>query len=304
MKAVRIHAAGDHHNLVHEDAPEPFAGTGDVVVRVGAAGFVPDELSWPSTWVDRAGRDRTPSTPAHEIAGTVAETPYGSTGFAVGDRVVGLGDWHRDGAAAEYVAVEARNLAVLPDSIDFTTAAALPIAGLTSLQGLFRHGGLRSGQRVVVHGAGGATGSLAVQLAREAGAHVIGTGRARAARLALDLGAHEFVDLEGQAVEDAVGAPVDLVFDTVGGDVSARSAALVAPGGTVVSITAPPVTPDGVRGVFFIVEPDGAQLAELVRRVDEGSLRVHVGATYPLESAAEAFDAKRRGVPGKVVLTL
>ncbi|MFC9974727.1 NADP-dependent oxidoreductase [Spirillospora sp. NPDC127200] len=302
MRAVRIHKPGGSEGLVLEDAPLPHAATGDVIVRVHAAAFVPDELEWPGTWTDRAGRDRTPSVPAHEVAGVVSEVRYGTTGLAVGDRVFGLTDWHRDGAAAEYVAVEARNLARLPDGLDFVRAAALPLAGLTAWQGLFVHGGLRSGQTVVVHGAAGGTGTLAVQLARQAGAHVIATGRGRAADLAAELGAHAFVDLERQRFEEAV-EPVDLVFDTIGGDLLSASAGRVRPGGALVSITAPPpVRPEAGRAEFFIVEPDRAQLEELARRAGTGRLRPHVGAVHPLAEARRAFQAKHDGVPGKVVL--
>lgn len=302
MRAVRIHRQGDHHDLVHEEAPHPHAATGDVLVKVHAAGFVPDELTWPGTWVDRAGRDRAPSIPCHEVAGVVAEVRYGTTGLSLGDRVFGLTDWHRDGAAAEYVAVEARNLAVIPDGLGFDEAAALPLSGLTAWQGLFVHGGLRAGQTVVVHGAAGGTGTLAVQLARHAGAHVIATGRGRAAALARELGAHDFVDLERQPLEQAVGQ-ADVVFDTIGGELLARSAGLVRPGGTLVSITAPPpAAPAGGRAAFFIVEPDRDQLAELARLAGSGAVRAHVGAVYPLAEAQKAFAAKQGGVPGKVVL--
>ncbi|MEU8123050.1 NADP-dependent oxidoreductase [Spirillospora sp. NPDC049024] len=304
MKAVRIHKPGGSDGLVFEDAPMPSPATGDVVVRVHAAGFVPDELDWPGTWVDRAGRDRTPSIPAHDVAGVVTEVRYGTAGLAVGDRVFGLADWHRDGAAAEYVAVEARNLALMPESLTYTEAAALPLSGLTCWQGLFVHGGLEPGQTVVVHGGGGGTGALAVQLARQAGAHVIATGRGRAADLAIEMGAHEFVDLERQRFEDAV-EPVDLVFDTIGGDLLARSAGRVKPGGALVSITAPPpVEPEGGRAVFFIVEPNREQLTELAKRAESGGLRNHVGAVYPLARTREAFQAKRNGIPGKVVLEI
>ncbi|WP_141584262.1 NADP-dependent oxidoreductase [Actinomadura sp. WMMA1423] len=304
MKAVRIHQPGGSDGLVFEDAPVPSPATGEVVVRVHAAGFVPDELDWPGTWVDRAGRDRTPSIPAHDVAGVVTDVRYGTAGLAVGDRVFGLGDWHRDGAAAEYIAVEARNLALMPESLTYTEAAALPLSGLTCWQGLFVHGGLESGQTVVVHGGGGGTGALAVQLARQAGAQVIATGRGRAAGLAIEMGAHTFVDLERQRFEDAV-EPVDLVFDTIGGDLLARSAGRVKPGGALVSITAPPpVEPEGGRAVFFIVEPNRDQLAELAKRAESGGLRNHVGAVYPLARTREAFQAKRNGLPGKVVLEI
>ena len=153
------------------------ANYGDVVVQVHASGFTGDELSWPSTWIDRLGRDRTPSIPGHELAGVVTALSYGTTGLSVGQRVFGLTDWTRDGTLAEYVAVEARNLAPLPGDVDFTEGAALVMPGLTAWQGLFEHGRLRAGQSVLVHGAAGVVGSMATQLAREAGAYVIGTGR-------------------------------------------------------------------------------------------------------------------------------
>jgi NADPH:quinone reductase-like Zn-dependent oxidoreductase len=301
VRAVRIHRRGDPPELVYEAAPTPALATGDVLLEVRAASFTPDEMTWPGTWVDRAGRDRTPSVPCHEVAGVVSELGYGSTGFAVGDRVFGLTDWHRDGAAAEYVAVEARNLAPMPSSMSFVDAAALPLPALTAWQGLFVHGGLDAGQTVVVHGAAGGVGTFAIQLARAADAHVVATGRAAHAELAGELGAESFVDLEGESFDEVVGA-ADLVFDTVGGDVLATSSRGVRPGGTIVSITGPPDAPQAGRAVVFIVEPDRAQLTELARRYESGSLRSHVGAVYPLAAAREAFAAKWRGVPGKVVL--
>jgi NADPH:quinone reductase-like Zn-dependent oxidoreductase len=201
------------------------ANYGDVVVQVHASGFTGDELSWPSTWIDRLGRDRTPSIPGHELAGVVTALSYGTTGLSVGQRVFGLTDWTRDGTLAEYVAVEARNLAPLPGDVDFTVGAALVMPGLTAWQGLFEHGRLCAGQTVLVHGAAGVVGSMATQLAREAGAYVIGTGRAAGRQTALDFGAQEFLDLDNDALEDVGG--VDLVFDVLGGDVAKRSAGVI-----------------------------------------------------------------------------
>src|SRR5687767_7674822 len=179
MKAITVAGAGlGVESMTLTDIDYPHAAENDVIVRVQAAGFTTGELTWPATWTDRAGRDRTPSVPVHELAGVVVELGYGTTGLTVGQRVFGLTDWARNGALAEYTAVEARNLAPLPASVDFVTAAAVPISGLTSWQGLFQHGRLEAGQSVLIHGAGGAVGSIAVQLAHEAGVWVIGTGRA------------------------------------------------------------------------------------------------------------------------------
>src|SRR5437879_755366 len=156
------------------ERPEPSAAINDVIVQIHASGFVPTEMEWPSTWTDRRNRDRTPSIPGHELAGMVTALGYRTTGLSVGQRVFGLADWHRDGTLAEYVAIEARNLAPLPGDVDFTVGAALVMPGLTAWQGLFEHGRLRAGQSVLVHGAAGVVGSMATQLAREAGAYVIG----------------------------------------------------------------------------------------------------------------------------------
>src|SRR6188474_1210303 len=179
MKAIVVtdQAAGTA-GMTLVERPESQAAINDVIVEVHASGFVPTEMAWPSTWTDRLGRDRTPSIPGHELAGVVTALGYGTTGLLVGQRVFGLADWYRDGTLAEYVAVEARNLAPLPGDGDYTDGTALVMPGLTAGEGLFEHGRLQAGQRVLVHGASGIVGSMAVQLAREAGAYVIGTGRA------------------------------------------------------------------------------------------------------------------------------
>src|ERR687885_1166692 len=242
MKAIVVtdEAAGTT-GMTLVERPEPPAAINDVVVEVRASGFVPTEMAWPSTWTDRRGRDRTPSIPGHELAGVVTALGYGTTGLSVGQRVFGLTDWHRDGTLAEYVAVEARNLAPLPGDVDFTTGASLPVSGLTAWQGLVAHGRLQAGQSVLVHGAAGAVGSMGTQLAREFGAYVIGTGRAADRQKALDFGAAEFVDLDNDPLEDVGG--VDLVFDVIGGDVQKRSASLIRPGGTLGTVVGAPRGP-------------------------------------------------------------
>ena len=238
MKAIVVtdQAAGTAGMKLVE-RPEPQPAINDVLVEVHASGFVGTELDWPSTWADRLGRNRTPSIPGHELAGVVSALGYGTTGLSIGQRVFGLTDWYRDGSLAEFTVVEARNLAPLPGDVDFVVGASLPISGLTAWQGLFQHGRLRGGQSVIAHGAAGAVGSMVTQLAREFGAFVIGTGRASDRQAALDLGANEFIDLENDRLEDVGG--VDLVIDLIGGDVGKRSAGLIRPGGTFVSIVGP-----------------------------------------------------------------
>src|SRR5690606_9961047 len=253
------------------DRPEPQAAINDVVVQVHAAGFVNTEPEWPSTWADRAFRDRMPSILGHELAGVVTALGYGTTGLSVGQRVFGLADWHRDGTLAEYVAMEARNLAPLPGDVDFIVGASLPISGLTAWQGLFQHGRLQAGQSVLAHGATGAVGSMVTQLAKEAGAYVIGTGRAADRQKALDFGANEFVDLENDTLEDA--GAVDLVFDVIGGEVQKRSAALIRAGGTLVTVVGPAeARPADGLAIDFVVEADRAQLTEIANRVRDGRL--------------------------------
>src|SRR6478752_1442681 len=237
MKAIVVtdQAAGTAGMKLVE-RPEPPAAINDVIVQIHASGYVPTELEWPSTWTDRRDRDRTPSILGHELAGVVTALGYGTTGLSVGQRVFGLADWHRDGTLAEYVAIEARNLAPLPGDVDFTVGASLPISGLTAWQGLFDHGHLQAGQSVLAHGAAGAVGTMVTQLAREAGAYVIGTGRAADRQAALDFGANEFVDLDNEPLEDV--GEVDLVLDLIGGDIGKRSAGLLR-GGRIVSIVGP-----------------------------------------------------------------
>jgi NADPH:quinone reductase-like Zn-dependent oxidoreductase len=306
MKAVRIQKPEGFEGidgLVYEDAPDPQPAIGDALVQVRAASFTPTELTWP-LWTDRAGHDRAPLIPAHEGSGIVVALGYGTAGISVGDEVYGLIDGYRDGWAAEYVTIEARSLAPKPTTVDFIEAAAIPQAGLTSWQALFDHGHLESGQTVVIHGAGGGVGSMAVQLARWSGARVIGTGRAGARQRVLDLGADDFVDVERDGWERAV-RQVDLVYDTIGGDVLAHSPAVVKPGGALVSVMAPPQTDrDDIRTVHFVRDPSGAQLRDITRLVDQGRLRAQVGAVYPLPDVREAFMTKSTlHIPGKVVLT-
>ena len=301
MKAIVVtdQAAGTAGMKLAE-RPEPQAAINDVIVQIHASGFVPTELAWPSTWTDRRDRDRTPSIPGHELAGVVTALGYGTTGVSVGPRVFGLADWHRAGTLAEYVAIEARNLAPLPGDIDFTVGASLPISGLTAWQGLFEHGRLQAGQSVVVHGAAGAVGSMVTQLAREAGAHVIGSGRAVDRQTVLDFGAKEFVDLDNDTLKDV--GKVDLVFDVIGGDIQKRSAGLIGVGGTLVTIVGPAeARPSDGLAVDFVVEADRAQLSEIVQQVRHERLRTNIGTVTTLDDAVATFTSTARRA-GKTVI--
>src|SRR5690242_7535989 len=301
VKAIVVtdEAAGTAGMMLVE-RPEPEPAINDVVVQVHASGFTSGELTWPSTWTDRVGRDRTPTIPGQELAGVVTALGYGTTGLSVGQRVFGLTDSYRGGGLAEYVAIEARNLAPLPGDVDFTAGASLPMPGLTAWQGLFDHGRLQAGQSVLVHGAAGSVGSMVTQLAREAGAYVIGTGRAADRQKALDFGAMEFVDLDNDTLEDVGG--VDLVFDVIGGDIQKRSAGVIRAGGTLVSIVGPTeARPADGLAVDFVVESDRAQLSEIVQRVRDGRLRTNIGNVSALDDAIATFNATERRA-GKTVI--
>lgn len=303
MKAIVVtdQAAG-FAGMKLVDRPEPQPAINDVIVEVHASGFVPTELEWPSTWTDRRDQNRTPSIPGHEFAGIVTALGYGTTGLSVGQRVFGLADWYRDGTLAEYIAIEARNLAPLPGDVDFKVGASLPISGLTAWQGLFQHGRLQAGQSVLAQGAAGAVGSMAVQLAKEAGAYVIGTGRAADRQKALDFGANEFVDLEHDSLKDV--GRVDLAFDVIGGDIQKQSAALVRAGGTLVTVVGPPeARPLDGLAIDFVVEADRGQLSEIVQRVRDGRLRTNIGKVASLDDAVATFNAAQRR-QGKTIIQI
>src|SRR5579872_6505468 len=302
MKAIVVtdQAAGTAGMKLVE-RPKPQAAINEVVVQVHASGFTSGELTWPSTWTDRLDRVRTPSIPGQELAGVVTALGYGTTGLSVGQRVFGLTDSYSGGTLAEYVAVEARNLAPLPGDIDFTVGASVAMPGLTAWQGLFEHGRLQAGQSILVHGAAGAVGSMVAQLAREFGAYVIGTGRAADRQKVLDFGAQEFVDLDNdEALEDVGG--VDLLFDVIGGDIQKRSAGLIRAGGTLVSVVGPAeARPADGLAIDFVVESDRAQLSEIVQRVRDGRLRTNIGNVATLDDAVAALNPTERR-KGKTII--
>src|SRR3954466_2152529 len=301
MKAIVVtdEAAGTA-GMTLVERPEPEPAINDVVVQVHASGFTSGELTWPSTWTDRVGRDRTPSIPGQELAGVVTALGYGTRGLSVGQRVFGMTDSYRGGGLAEYVAIEVRNVAPLPGDVDFTVGASLPMPGLTAWQGLFDHGRLQAGQSVLVHGAAGSVGSMVTQLAHEFGAYVIGTGRAADRQKALDFGAQEFVDLDNDALEDVGG--VDLVFDVIGGDIGKRSARLIRAGGTLVTIAGPTEAgPADGLAIDFVLVSDRAQLSQIVQRVRDGRLRTNIGNVVTLDKAVSAFNSTERR-SGKTII--
>jgi NADPH:quinone reductase-like Zn-dependent oxidoreductase len=294
MRAIRLHVTGDPSSLALEELAAPTPGPDEAVVRVHAAAITRDELEWPE--------DRLPATPSYELSGVVAALGQKASDVEVGQEVYALAPFDRDGAAADFVSVPAGVLAPKPDTLAHVESAAIPLAALSAWQALFDHGRLEAGQRVLVHGAAGGVGGFAVQLARARGAHVVGTASASSIGLARELGAHEVLDHASTSFEDAI-APVDLVFDTAGGDRLARSPAVVRPGGRLVSVASEPPAGNGIETVYFVVEPSRDQLVELAGLVDRGALRPTVDAVFPLEEARAAFERSlsRRG-RGKIVL--
>ncbi len=306
MRAVRTHGRGGPEQLFYEHAPVPRPGEGDVLVRVFAAAITPAELTWDETYKNPDGSARIPGIPAHEVSGTVAALGLGVTDLRIGEDVYGLADFPRDGAAAEYVAIRATNLAPKPQSIDHVHAAAVPLSALTAWQSLFDKGRLTSGQRILIHGAAGGVGTYAVQLAQWRGAHVIATASAANARFLRELGADEIIDYTTTRFEDKV-RDVDVVLDTIGGDTLERSWQVLRRDGVLITLPAPPPAGRaehyGVESVFFIVEPNRAELIEIGQLIESGKLKVIVAEVLPLSKAREAFEHGVTGhTRGKIVL--
>jgi NADPH:quinone reductase-like Zn-dependent oxidoreductase len=294
VRAIRQHPPGGVSSLVYEELQEPRPGAGEAVVRVHAAAITRDELDWT--------KERLPVTPSFEASGVVAEVALDVVDVAIGDEVYAYLDHEREGAAAELAVIRAERLAPKPTSVSHVEAAAIPLSALSAWQGLFDHGGLTAGQRVLIHGAAGGVGHFAIQLARWRGAHIVATASTANVEAARELGADEVVDHAAARFEDVV-APVDLVFDTAGGERLERSPAVVRPGGRLVSVAEEPPTAPGISSVYFVVEPSREQLIEIGRLVDAGELRPAIDEVFPLTEAREAFERSlgdhRRG---KIVL--
>ena len=304
MRAARLSARGGPESMRIERAPLPALQDGDVLVRVSAAAITPSELGWEPTWTHPDGTSRTPVVPSHEVAGIVIRGA-GEIDWSSGSAVFGLADFYRDGGAAEYIAMQAADLAEWPAGIGAAMIAALPLSGLTAWQALFDHGHLLAGERVLVHGAAGGVGNYAVQLAKVGGATVSGVAAERDMEFVRGLGVDDVVDRADAFDSLAGGVPFDLIIDTVGGEVLARSWALLAPAGRLVSIapSSRAIADDDSRGHFFVVEADRGELDELSRLVAAGDLRVTVERTFPLEAAREAYEFAQQAHPrGKVVL--
>jgi len=306
MKAIRLHARGGPEQLVYEDAPLPVLAQGDALVRVYATGITRTELTWDQTYQNPDGSPRIPTIPGHEFSGVIESVPLGVRDLGPGDRVYALADFPRNGAAAEYIAVRASNLALKPRTLNHIHSAAVTLSGLTAWQALFTHANLQPGQKVLIHGGAGGVGVFAVQLAKWKGAHVITTSSGSNFDFLRELGADETIDYNRTRFEDALSG-IDVVLDAVGGDTVERSWRILRPGGAMISV-AIPIPEDepskhGVRGLFFIVEPNRDQLEAMARLIDSGRLKSIVAAVFPLARCREAFELGLAGhARGKIVL--
>jgi NADPH:quinone reductase-like Zn-dependent oxidoreductase len=306
MRAVMFHSYGSPEALVLKEVPRPQAETGEVLIRVYAAGVNPLD------WKVRAGhikewlRHRLPLIPGWDVSGVVEALGPEVSAFKVGDAVFGMLDFMRDGAYAEYVSAGTKQLSFKPKSIDHVQAAAVPLAALTAWQSLFEVAGLDSGQTVLIHAAAGGVGHFAVQFAKWKGAEVIGTASADNESFLRELGADRVIDYRTTPFEEAL-HDVDVVLDLIGGDTQQRSWKVLKKGGILVATlgisSAETAAEHGVRGEGVMVHPDTEQLARIAALIDEGNLKPVVSRVLPLAEAGKAHELSQTGhVRGKIVL--
>ncbi len=306
MKAVRIHAFGGPEVLVYEDAPRPEPAAGEVVVKVHATSLNPVDRGTRAGYLQGMVNFTLPFIPGLDLAGVVEAVGEGVTTVAAGDAVYGFSNMMRQGAYAEYAVVSAGEIAPKPASVDFETAASVPLAGLTGWQGLFTVAGLQPGQTVLIHGAGGGVGAFAVQFALARGARVLTTAGSDKLALLRDLGVAEAIDYTTTRFEDVV-RDVDVVFDTVGGDLTERSFAVLTGGGIYVTPAGQPdpeaATGRGVRASGMMAQADLADLAEIASLIDAGTVKPVVSTVLPLAEARQAHELLEAGhTRGKIVL--
>jgi NADPH:quinone reductase-like Zn-dependent oxidoreductase len=302
--SVCIHSFGGPEVLRFEDLPVPQPQDDEVLLRVQAAGTNPVDYKTRNGSYPMVKADQLPVVLGREVSGTVEACGTRAHTLKAGDPIYAMLGSDR-GGYAEYVVVKAIEMAAKPQSLDHVQAAGVPLAGLTAWQGLFDHGGLQAGQRVLIHGGSGGVGHLAVQFAKACGANVITTVSTDNVDFARKLGADQVIDYERERFEDEA-ADVDLVLDLVAGETQDRSWAVLKPGGTLVSTLSEPsaerASARGVRGLRFMAHPNGEQLNEIGRLIEAGKVRPVITETFRLDQAADAHRRVERGVRGKVVL--
>ncbi len=308
MKAVRIHAYGGPEVLHYEEIPIPTLAADDVLIRVQAAGINPVDWKIREGLLKGVLHHQLPLTLGWDVSGEVASLGPQAAGFEVGDAVYVRPNIERDGGYAEYIAVKASEVAHKPKTLDPIHAAAIPLAGLTAWQALVDAAQLTAGQTVLIHAAAGGVGSLAVQLAKARGAQVIATASGVNIGLVKQLGADQFIDYTKTAFEEAID-PVDVVFDTIGGDTQERSWQVLKPGGILVSVVSPPskatALERGVRRAFVFIHASSAQLSALANLIDQGNIKPIIHSVLPLADARQAHVISQGGhTRGKIVLQI
>ncbi|MBV9508147.1 MAG: NADP-dependent oxidoreductase [Acidobacteriia bacterium] len=306
MKALHLTTPPSPPSLIEGTAPVPRPGTGELLIRVCAAGVISTELSWYPTTHGKDGESRIGAIPAHEFSGTIEDVGEDIGRLEIGREVYGMNDWYSDGDLAEYCLAPFFAVYQKPSRLTHYEAASVPISALTAWQGLFDRARLRSGERVLVHGAAGGVGVFAVQLARLHGARVIATASARNRDFVLSLGAEQVIDYAASRFEDCVNG-LDVVFDTVGADTLERSWGVLGPGGRLVTVvsTVEDSADARVKNAFFIVEPNQKQFAEVAALLDDGRLRTVVDTVVPLSQAPEIYTGKlHRKSRGKLVVAI
>ncbi|PXW27573.1 NADP-dependent oxidoreductase [Paraburkholderia caballeronis] len=306
MSAWRIDRFGGPDALRNETIPAPRPARGEVLLKVQSAGLNPVDLKTREGRYPLIRADALPFTLGRDVAGVVAQCGEGVEGWARGVTAyafVGQGQ----GAFADYVAVSAAALSKPPATLSLADAGAVPLAALTAWQGLFDHGKLERGERVLIHGASGGVGQFAVQFARECGAHVYATGSGESLNLLKALGAAHTIDYRKDRFED-VAKDIDLVYDLIGGDTQQRSWSVLRPGGALVSTLNEPsqveASKHGARATRYTARPDGGQLARIAQWIDRRAVRVEIVARYPFARLPDAFERLAQGhLRGKVVVT-
>ncbi len=306
MKAVRIHRFGEADVVQVEEVEKPVAGDGEILVRVRAASVNPVDYKIRRGQYPPVRQEMLPITQGRDFAGTVEAQGDGVDGYRQGMAVYGMLPPER-GAFAEFVAARAAGTAPAPEGLDYVQAAAVPLATLTAWQGLFEHGGLAAGQRVLIHGGAGGVGHFAVQFARAIGATVFTTVSGRDADFVRGLGADRVIDYKTERFED-VARDIDLVYDLIAGETQERSFSVLKEGGCLVSTLTEPSPEEAarrhVRGTRYTARPDGAQLAEIARLIEEQKVRPVVDTTFEMAEAARAQDhLETQHVRGKIALT-
>jgi NADPH:quinone reductase-like Zn-dependent oxidoreductase len=305
IRKMRIHSFGDSAVLQRDTVEPSLPDASQVLVSVKAASVNPVDFKIRSGKYPAVKEDRLPYTLGRDVSGVIEQCGAQATQYKVGDEVfgmVGIGG----GGYAEKVALDQRAITRKPPSLDHIHAAAIPLAGQTAWQGLFRYGGLKPGQSVLIHGGAGGVGHFAIQFAKAKGARVLTTVATADVKFATSLGADVVIDYKTQRFEEHA-SDLDMVFDLIDGETRERSWKLLKPGATLVSTLTEPSQEKarnlGVRALRYTVEADGNELAEIGALVTAGKVKVHVQKTYPLEEAAQALTALEKGHSvGKIVL--